>query len=233
MDTQDFFEVETTFSIKRLPAFRAVDPVSAFTHFLAFILCIIAFPPLLVKAAIHGVDFIGLMSLSIYMMTMIMLYGASSAYHTFNTSTKTRKILKRLDHFMIYMMIAGSYTPMCTMVLGIPNGLFLLILVWSVTLIGLIQTIFFVDCKKWVSSLIYIAMGWLALLVVGKLISLMTLSAFIFLVLGGVFYTVGGIVYAFKFSLPGELFGAHELFHIFVMLGSLMHFIMMFCFIVI
>ena len=226
-----FYTADTTFSKQLLPAFRVVDPVSALTHFIAFLMCIPALPVLLIRASAHGAGLVELISLSIYMITMMLLYGASSAYHSFNTSGGIRRVLKKLDHAMIYLMIAGSYTPMCTMVLGNHSGYLLLALVWGIAALGMIFTICWIDCPKWVSSMIYIAMGWSALLVMGKLFETMPLYAFVWLVAGGVMYTVGGVIYALKFKFPGKssaYFGSHELFHIFVMAGSLCHYMMMF-----
>ena len=226
----DFFTAETTFCRKLLPAFRAVDPVSALTHFIAFLLCLMGLPVLIIRAAACGADLKGLVSFTIYMMTMIMLYGASAAYQTFNTAAPVRRIFKKLDHAMIFLMIAGSYTPMCTIVLDPPAGYMLLALVWGIAVLGVGFTICWIDCPKWVSSVIYIAMGWSALLVLGKLYSTMPTYAFVWLVAGGVMYTVGGVIYALKFGLKGKLsgiFGSHEIFHLFVMAGSLCHYVMM------
>lgn len=226
-----FYIADTTFSKQLLPAFRPVDPVSALTHFIALLLCIPALPVLLIRACAYGAALPGLISLSVYMITMMLLYGASSAYHCFNTSGKVRRVLKKIDHAMIFLMIAGSYTPMCTIVLEPNPGYVLLTVVWGVAAVGVIFTICWIDCPKWISSVIYIAMGWLAVLVLGKLFETMPLYAFVWLVAGGMMYTVGGMIYALKFRLRGrlsELFGAHELFHLFVMAGSLCHYVMMF-----
>lgn len=232
-ELNDFYTTDTTFGNRTLPAFRAVDPISSLTHFIGFISSIALMPLLIIRSSGNGAGTAELLSLSVYMLTMIMLYGASAAYHAFNPGGSKRLILRKLDHIMIYLMIAGSYTPMCTMVLGGTTGMKLLALVWSVALIGTFQALFFIDCKKWISSVIYITMGWFALLVMAKLYVIMPSYALFLLIFGGLLYTAGGVIYALKFSFGGKLgnvFGPHELFHLFVMAGSLVHFIMMYCY---
>ena len=128
------------------------DPGSALTHFIGVILVILAALPLLFRAA-KGEHPIYLLSLSIFAVSMLLLYSASTIYHTFNLSEKTNRILKQLDHIMIYVLIAGSYTPVCLITLQGAGGTTLFLLVWSVALLGILQCIFFINCPKWVSSI--------------------------------------------------------------------------------
>lgn len=221
---------DTTFQKRSLPAFNAVDPVSAGTHFAAFLICLPALPVLLIRNALRGGELVSLISLSVYMLTMLLLFGASSAYHTFNVTAEKRRRLRKLDHAMIYTMIAGSYTPICTMVLPQASGLRLLIIIWSAALIGVTVTLLYINCPKWIFSIIYILMGWAALGVMKELISLLSVPAFSLLLSGGILYTIGGIIYAFRFRLKGPLsryVGSHEIFHIFVILGACCHYMMM------
>ena len=211
-------------------AFHLKDPVSAITHFIAFLAAAAATAPLLLHAAGKGAGAGTLWSLAIYMLSMLLLYAASTAYHSFRLSPKGEKRLKRLDHMMIFVLIAGSYTPICVTALG-RTGIWLLVLVWGVALGGMVLKFCFVGCPKWVSSVLYIGMGWLCVLVLPKIYRALGLLGFLPLLLGGVFYTAGGVIYALKCKRFNQLirgFGNHELFHLFVMAGSLCHYITMY-----
>ena len=135
--------------------------------------------------------------------------------------------LKKMDHMMIFVLIAGSYTPMCTIVLEGKAGLHLLVLIWGIAALGILFKAFWVTCPRWVSSVIYITMGWAALLAIGQIFHSMELAGFILLVVGGILYSMGGIIYALKIRELAPGFGAHEVFHLFVLAGSLCHYIMM------
>lgn len=209
--------------------FHLKDPISTLTHFIAFVAAIFAFPPLLTHAAVHGADLKAMVSLSVFMLSMILLYGASSAYHAFNLSDKGNCILKKLDHTMIFLLIAGSYTPVCTMVLPSPSGMHLLMLVYALAFAGVVFKLCWVTCPKWVSSVIYIALGWSCLTAFPQILATLSTAQFLWLLMGGVIYTVGGVVYALKPKcLEGKAFGIHEIFHLFVMGGSFCHYVFMF-----
>ena len=212
------------------PLFQVRDPLSALTHFIALLAAVFSTPLILVHAAETGASKLHLVSLSIFMVSMILLYGASSAYHTFSLSEDGIRRLKKLDHTMIFFLIAGSYTPVCVITLG-ASGKNLLILVWTLAIAGAIFKLCWVTCPKWVSSVIYIAMGWSCLTAMPIIVSTLSSRGFFWLLLGGIFYTVGGILYALKPKrLEGKRFGIHEIFHIFVMAGSLCHYIFMYNF---
>lgn len=210
------------------PLFRVRDPMSALTHFIAFIAAIFATPILLIHAAETGVEKAHLISLSIFMLSMILLYGASTAYHTFSLTEKGCRTLKKIDHMMIFYLIAGSYTPVCVVAL---QNYRLLALVWALAAAGTVFKLCWVGCPKWVSSVIYIAMGWSCLTAMPEIVAALTRWGFFWLLTGGIFYTVGGVVYALKPKrLEGKSFGIHEIFHVFVMAGSLCHYIFMYGF---
>lgn len=216
--------------------FKPKDPISALTHFIGMWMAIIASPFLLIHAAMRAASFQTLVGLTIYLFSMILLYGASASYHAFHLSSPAANlILKRLDHISIFFLIAGSYTPICLSVLDPSYGIPLLIAVWSIAGFGLFFKLFWVTCPKWVSSIIYIAMGWACLSILPSLLSSISLSGFLWLLLGGIFYTVGGILYAIKkpiVSFETIGFGNHELFHILVMLGSICHYIVMYQYVI-
>ncbi|MBQ7956073.1 MAG: hemolysin III family protein [Lachnospiraceae bacterium] len=206
------------------------EPGSALTHFIAMMLAVFASVPLITKAGLSS-GHTCMQAMSIFMLSMILLYGASTTYHSVNLQGKALKIFRKIDHMMIFVLIAGSYTPVCMMILKPTLGYPLLALVWSLALIGILVKIFWITCPKWFSSIIYIAMGWVCVLVFGPLWNSMPKSAFLWLLAGGIIYTVGGVIYALKlpvFNSKFAYFGSHELFHLFVMGGSICHFIFMY-----
>lgn len=210
------------------------DPGSALTHFIGVILVSLAALPLLLRAASksHPVYFV---SLIIFVVSMFLLYLASTLYHTFSISGRFRDLFKKLDHMMIYVLIAGSYTPVCLIALQGSSGTLLFVLVWLVALLGILQCIFWIHCPKWISSLLYIAMGWLCLFSLSDILRALPPAAFVWLFTGGIIYTIGGIIYALKLSAFNRLhrhFGSHEIFHVFCLGGSLCHFVLMYLFVV-
>lgn len=209
------------------------DPGSAITHFIGMMMAIFAGVPLLIKAA-REPSGIYLLSALIYIVSMILLYAASTMYHTFDISKKINQRLKKFDHMMISVLIAGTYTPICLIVLDKPLGYFLLALVWSFALIGILIKAFWVNCPKWFSSVLYIGMGWTCVLAFTQLLDALSTAAFGWLLAGGVIYTIGGVIYALKlpiFNSRHKNFGSHEIFHLFVMGGSVCHFVVMYVFV--
>ena len=208
------------------------EPGSALTHFIAMLLALCAAVPLLVRAAVHsGVK--SLTAMTVFMISMVLLYAASTIYHSVNCSGRILRIFRKMDHMMIFVLIAGTYTPVCLLTLPKPSGLMLLAAVWGIALVGIFIKVFWITCPKWFSSVLYIAMGWSCLSVLGQLFSLLPLHAFLWLLAGGLIYTAGGIIYALRlplFDARHPMFGLHEIFHLFVMAGSLCHFVFMFCY---
>ena len=212
------------------------DPGSAITHFIAMVLSILAATPLLLKSYRDTGHFtINSLSLAIFIVSMILLYAASTTYHTLDISPKVNKILRKIDHMMIFVLIAGSYTPVCLLVLDPKRGYPLLIAVWSLALIGIGIKFLWITCPKWFSSVIYIAMGWICVFVFSPIVHRLPAAAFGWLLAGGIIYTVGGIIYALKlplFNARHQYFGSHEIFHLFVMGGSFCHFIFMYQYVI-
>lgn len=209
------------------------DPGSAITHFIGMIMAVLAVWPLLLKAA-QNPDRLYLIAMSIYAASLILLYAASTTYHTFDKSPKINTLLKKIDHMMISVLIAGSYTPVCLLVLRGKIGIILLTIVWSIAITGILIKAFWVYCPKWVSSILYIGMGWTCILALPQILEALSPAAFGWLLAGGIMYTVGGVIYALKLSIFNnrhKYFGSHEIFHLFVMAGSACHFIVMYRFI--
>lgn len=209
------------------------EPGSALTHFIGMMLALFAAAPLLVKAATESGSTCAA-AMAVFMLSMILLYGASATYHSVNVSEKVIKVFRKIDHMMIFVLIAGSYTPVCLIVLGGRLGYTLLTVVWAIAAIGILIKALWITCPKWFSSLIYIAMGWVCLGVFGTLWDVLPHAAFLWLLAGGIIYTIGGVIYALKlpiFNGKHQFFGSHEIFHLFVMGGSICHFIFMYLYV--
>ena len=207
------------------------DPGSAITHFIGMLMAVLAATPLLLKCYREGAGATHTISLAIFIVSMILLYAASTMYHTFDISETVNNILRKFDHAMIFVLIAGSYTPICLIVLKGRTGLILLTLVWSIAILGIIFKMFWITCPTWLSSVMYIALGWTCLLAFGPIINNLSKTGFAWLLTGGIIYTIGGIIYALKlplFNSRHQNFGTHEIFHLFVMAGSICHFIVMY-----
>ena len=208
------------------------EPGSAITHFIGMLMAMFAAIPLLIKAA-NEPSRIYIISLAVYAASLILLYAASTTYHTFDISEKVNTILKKIDHMMISVLIAGSYTPVCLLVLKGRIGIILLSIVWAIAIAGILIKAFWVYCPKWVSSVLYIGMGWTCVLAFTQLLNTLSPAAFGWLLAGGIIYTVGGVIYALKlplFNSRHKNFGSHEIFHLFVMGGSACHFVVMYAF---
>lgn len=208
------------------------DPGSAITHFIGMLMAIFAAVPLLIKAA-HEPGHLYLTALTIYAASLILLYAASTTYHTVDISEKVNTILKKIDHMMISVLIAGTYTPICLLVLDRKTGIPLLLLVWGIAIAGILIKAFWVYCPKWFSSVLYIGMGWTCVLAFTQILNTLSPAAFGWLLAGGIIYTIGGVIYALKlpiFNNRHKNFGSHEIFHLFVMSGSACHFIVMYAY---
>lgn len=210
------------------------DPGSAITHLIGMMMAVFAAFPLMLKA-VQTRECVHVVSMAIFIISMILLYLASTLYHSIDVSPKVNRMLKKMDHLMIFVLIAGTYTPVCLLILEKSVGIPLLLLVWAIAGAGILIKMCFINCPKWFSSVLYIAMGWLCALVFSSLLHAMSAQAFGWLLAGGIIYTVGGVIYALKlplFNARHKNFGTHEIFHLFVMAGSMCHFIVMYCFVV-
>lgn len=204
------------------------DPVSGATHFLAVILSITATVFLLWKAAQVATVW-HIVSFAIFGLGMILLYAASTLYHWLPVSQRIEDILQRLDHIMIFVLIAASYTPVCLIPLRGGWGWSLFGVVWTIALTGILMKIFWMKAPVWLSTLIYLAMGWIAVIGIKPLVSTMPSGALFWLGMGGVFYTLGAMIYALNRPNPWPRWvEAHEIFHVLTMLGTGAHFWLMY-----
>ncbi len=212
--------------------FKPKDPGSAITHFIGWLMALFAAVPLILRAC-TAPDMIHVISLSIFIVSMLLLYAASTLYHSLDINEKVNKRLKKFDHMMISILIAGTYTPVCLIAIRGTLGYTLLAIVWGIAIFGIILKALWVNCPKWVSSLLYISMGWTCVLAFTQILNSLSREAFMWLLTGGIIYTIGGIIYALKlpiFNSRHENFGSHEIFHLFVMGGSFCHFVLMYKF---
>ena len=207
------------------------EPGSALTHFAGVILAIFAAFPLLIKAAIRG-NALTVTAMAVFMSSMLLLYSASTLYHSISFTGAALKKFRKMDHMMIFVMIAGSYTPVCLLKLDGRKGMILLVAIWTLALVGMTVKYCWITCPKWFSSVIYIAMGWTCVFVLPELRVNLPAGAFAWLLAGGIVYTAGGVIYALKLPLFKQRpnFGNHELFHLFVLGGSICHYVCMYCF---
>lgn len=213
--------------------FHIKEPGSAITHGIACVMAILAAAPLLLKAA-REPDNLYVIAMGIFILSMILLYAASTIYHSLDVNEKVNRRLRKMDHMMIFILIAGSYTPVCLLVLDKKTGILLCAGVWAAALLGIAVKALWITCPKWFSSVLYIGMGWLCVLAFSQIFSAMSRQGFGWLLAGGIIYTIGGILYAFKtpaFDARHKNFGSHEIFHLFVMGGSFCHFIVMYFFV--
>lgn len=208
--------------------YDGLRPWSAITHGIGAGLALVGTAVLLLRAVMQD-NLLLFTVFFIYGLSMTCLYTASTLYHCLHTSVPVRIALRKYDHCSIYLLIAGSYTPICLTALKGSGGFTLLVVVWSVGLLGIVLTIAKLSIPRWLTSAIYLFMGWLALFAIVPIYRAFPETGFFWLLTGGVLYSVGGILYAVKW--PGRnnpRFGCHEIFHVFILLGSIAHFIMMY-----
>ncbi len=166
-------------------------------------------------------------SVLVFGISMVVLYSTSSIYHwCCAVQARAAKFMQRLDHIAIFLLIAGTYTPVCVITLGYPLGYIMLSLVWGVAAAGLLMKIFWMEAPVWLSCSLYVAMGWIAAFFIVPLVHALTPGALVWLVAGGLLYTAGAVIFGLERPrLSFSWFGPHELFHLFVMGGSLCHYI--------
>jgi hemolysin III len=207
---------------------RVKDPVSGFSHLAGAVLSILGLCLLVRYAAVNGTVW-HIVSFSIFGASLILLYTASSLYHLLVVSEKSTRVLRKIDHMMIYVLIAGTYTPVCLIPLRGGWGWSLLISIWGIAMAGIILKLLWFNAPRWLSTLFYVVMGWLIVIAFVPLVRTMPAAAMLWLVAGGLMYTIGAIIYGTKWpKLKSKVFGFHEVFHIFILYGSFCHFWMMF-----
>lgn len=202
---------------------RLREPVSGLTHLGGAIAAFIGQIVLLVIAA-NGLE--KFVSTLVYGLSLVGLFSASAAYHLVNAGPKVTAVLRQLDHSAIYLLIAGTYTPFCVNAFSGFYRWGLLAIVWGIAIAGIVVKLFYMGAPRWLSAGIYVLMGWLCLMAVGEMTVALSPFTLGWLIAGGVVYTLGAVVYATKiFNFAPGKFGFHEVWHIFVLLGALAHFV--------
>lgn len=208
--------------------FSLRDPVSGLTHLIGAILAVFATVLLIMRSVDPAMPW-HIVTFSIFGGAMILLYTASTLYHWLPVSEKWVRFLRRVDHSMIFFYIAATYTPICLIPLRGPWGWSIFGVVWGLALVGIAMKIFWLHAPRWLSTGIYLGMGWLVLVGIYPLMQNMSLSAVAWLAGGGVVYSLGAVIYAIKWPNPiPKYFGFHEIFHLFVIGGSACHFVVMY-----
>ena len=209
------------------------EPVNGITHLIGAILSIIGYIALLSKTLSNDPSIINLVAVSIFGISLILLYTASAVYHLVISSDDVINYLRRVDHAMIFLLIAGSYTPFCLIALDNSIGWSLFSLISLTAIIGIGFKLFWFKCPRWLSTSIYVVMGWVAIFLIKPLNASLSSEGLSLLILGGILYTIGAIIYATKPKfIKSKYFGFHEVFHIFIMLGSLAHFICVYIYVI-
>lgn len=206
---------------KLLLSFR--EPFNGLSHLSGAVMAVIGQVGLLIVSWNAPVR---LVSALIYGLSLISMFSASAIYHLANVGPRVQKILRKLDHSAIFLLIAGTYTPFCMQAF---SGFFrwgLLAIVWAIALGGILVKIFWVSAPRWLNALVYVLMGWLCVTAIGQIRTALGPVTLAWLVIGGLAYTFGALIYATKLFnfVPGK-FGFHEVWHLFVLLGALAHFI--------
>ena len=210
------------------------EPGSALTHFAGLLLLAIGAGPLIMRARLYGSAYT-VAGIVVFLLCGCLLYAASTVYHTVVLDLKKTTLFRKLDHSTISIMIAGTYTPVCLTYLRGTVGFRLLIAIWPIAILGVLLKLFWITCPKWISSLLYVLMGWLCVFAMGAILRALPPAAFGFLLAGGIFYTVGAVIYAIRpraFDAKHIYFGSHEIFHVFIMFGTLCHYLMMWFYLV-
>lgn len=205
---------------------KVKDPLSGFSHLLGAIASIVGLVFLIIWAAKYGEGAWDVVSFTIFGVSMLLLYICSANYHLFNVGEKATRVLRKLDHIMIYILIAGTYTPICLGPLRGGWGWSIFGVVWGIALLGVFLTIFYIKAPRWITTTLYLAMGWIVVIAAYPMITVFAekgmLHALWWLLAGGLIYTIGALIYWLKWpKLNNKYVGFHEIFHIFIMAGSL------------
>ncbi|KAA0257372.1 hemolysin III family protein [Deferribacter autotrophicus] len=204
------------------------EPVNAVTHLIGSLFSIASFY-LLVS---DNLPFYKKIAFSIYALGMFLSFTSSFIFHSITNKEKLIFLLKKIDHIMIYIFIAASYTPISLIVLEKKWGISIFVTVWIIAIIGILIEILFKNIPRNLSTANYLLMGWTAIVAIYPLYTSLPPNAFFLLVLGGIFYTVGAVIYAVKKpNILQDVLGFHEIFHLFVLIGSFTHFLLMFFYI--
>ncbi len=209
------------------------EPVNSISHAAGAIASIAGLILLIVFASLKGNAW-HVVSFTIFGSTLVMMFASSSLYHGLKISEKKIAVFRRIDHIMIFLLIAGTYTPICLVPLRGPWGWSIFGVVWGLALAGIVIKIFFMNVPRWISTLIYLIMGWVCIVASYPIATSLQPACIAWLIAGGFFYSIGAVIYSLKRPdpFPG-VFGFHEIWHIFVISGSFCHFWVVFKYLIV
>jgi hemolysin III len=199
------------------------EPVNGLTHAASALLALLGLRVLL---AASPPDWLARLALAAYGVSLVLLFSASAAYHLVKTTPERTLWLRKLDHTAIFLLIAGTYTPVCAIVLSGAWRWGLLAVIWTLAAVGIVFKLAFMRAPRWLSVVIYVAMGWLGVIGFGPLVQAVPAAGIGWLVAGGLLYTAGAVIYVTRWLdfFPG-VFGFHEVWHLFVSAASAAHFV--------
>lgn len=204
------------------------EPINALTHLAGAVLSVAGLILLVQKGIREEVGMGQLISLIAFGLSMIGLYTTSGVYHMVKAGQNVLLVLKKLDHSMIFVLIAGSYTPILAFALDGSLRTFMLILIWAIAVSGVVFKVFWINAPRWLYTGIYLGMGWLSIVIITRIFQAAGLTGFLLLAAGGISYTIGAVIYGMKKPNISQAFGFHELFHCFVLAGTFLHFMMVY-----
>ena len=203
----------------------AEERINVYSHAFGLVLSVVGLVLLILRSAQYG-DLLHTASVVVFGLSLVVLYGASTVYHSSKTS-ETRSRLRVFDHASIDILIAGTYTPMALVSLRGPTGWTIFAFIWSIALVGIALKLFYTGRFRIASTVMYVLMGWILLLAIKPLAASLTPAGIYWLIAGGVAYTVGALLYSIQ-----QLGYNHAIFHIFVLAGSIAHFIMIYFYVI-
>lgn len=208
------------------------EPINGFTHLAGAILSFVGLLALVIKAAAGPSSPLTLIAVIIFGVSMMLLYSASATYHMVMARDTIIAFLRRLDHSMIFVLIAGTYAPFCLITLKGITGVLLFSFIMAMAVSGVIFKMVWFACPRWLSTALYILMGWMIVFAARPLSESLNPTGLSLLLIGGLLYTIGGFIYGLKPKfLQFKQMGFHEIFHVFILLGSLAHFLSVYLFV--
>jgi len=201
------------------------EPVNSMSHFIGLILSLTGLVFLMIKSVQTGSP-VSPFSVFIFGLSLILLYSSSCVYHGVVSGERVIRNLRKTDHCMIYILIAGTYTPICLITLKGTMGTVLFVVIWGLAILGIVFKLVWFDAPRWLYTLFYLALGWVAIFFIYPISRAMPGTGVFLLILGGIFYSGGAVIYALK---PKKLkilkLGFHEIFHLFILAGSISHYL--------
>ena len=209
---------------------KAREPFSSYSHFIGAVAAGAGLLIMLLRGVADGVSLQTGLSVLLFCLSLIALYTASAVYHYSLRGEHVIRVLKKLDHSMIYVLIAGSYTPVVLRYMDAPDAYVFLAVIWGIALFGIGAKLLWIDAPRFLGTILYLLMGW-AVVFRFDVVLAMPAPAIVLLAAGGLAYTVGGVIYILKKPNLSAVVGFHELFHLFVLAGSLCHYLMVFLYV--